>query len=330
MKIFITGSEGFIGSHIVEKLILEGHKVKALVLYNDRNSYGWLDNIDDKIKNEIEFVLGDIRDLDFIIGQTKKVDIIFHLAALIGIPYSYLSPFSYLKTNIEGSMNIFKASLNNNIKQVIHTSTSEVYGSAVYAPIDEKHPLNAQSPYAASKIAADQMGNSFYDSFNLPITTIRPFNTYGPRQSARAVISTIILQAISGNKINLGNINSTRDFTYISDTVDAFIKTIDNKKIIGETINLGTGYEVNIKTLVKMIGEIMKKKLIITTDQKRIRPKKSEVNRLLSKNIKAKKLLKWKPKFNKQDGLKKGLELTVNWFEKNIEKINFKSKVYNL
>ena len=169
MKIFVTGSEGFIGSHLVEKLILKGHKVKALVLYNDHNKYGWLDGIDEKIKNEIEFVLGDIRDLDFIIGQTKKIDIIFHLAALIGIPYSYLSPFSYLKTNIEGSMNVFKASLNNNIKQIIHTSTSEVYGSAKYTPIDEKHPLNAQSPYAASKIAADQMGNSFFDSYNLQL-----------------------------------------------------------------------------------------------------------------------------------------------------------------
>ncbi len=330
MKIFITGSEGFIGSHIVEKLILKGHRVKALVLYNDRNSYGWLDNIDNKIKNEIEFILGDIRDLDFVINQSKNVDVIYHLAALIGIPYSYLSPFSYLKTNIEGSMNIFKASLNNNVEQLIHTSTSEVYGSALYTPIDEKHPLNAQSPYAASKIAADQMGNSFYDSFNLPITTIRPFNTYGPRQSARAVISTIIIQAIYGNKINLGNINATRDFTYISDTVDAFIKAIGNKKIIGETINLGTGYEVDIRTLVKIIGKIMKKKLIIINDQKRIRPKKSEVNKLLSSNIKAKKLLKWKPKLSRQEGLKKGLELTVDWFEKNIEEINFNSKIYNL
>ena len=309
MKIFITGSEGFIGSHIVEKLILKGHRVKALVLYNDRNSYGWLDNIDNKIKNEIEFILGDIRDLDFVINQSKNVDVIYHLAALIGIPYSYLSPFSYLKTNIEGSMNIFKASLNNNVEQLIHTSTSEVYGSALYTPIDEKHPLNAQSPYAASKIAAGQMGNSFYDSFNLPITTIRPFNTYGPRQSARAVISTIIIQAIYGNKINLGNINATRDFTYISDTVDAFIKAIGNKKII---------------------GKIMKKKLIIINDQKRIRPKKSEVNKLLSSNIKAKKLLKWKPKLSRQEGLKKGLELTVDWFEKNIEEINFNSKIYNL
>ena len=330
MKIFVTGSEGFIGSHLVEKLILKGHKVKALVLYNDHNKYGWLDGIDEKIKNEIEFVLGDIRDLDFIIGQTKKIDIIFHLAALIGIPYSYLSPFSYLKTNIEGSMNVFKASLNNNIKQIIHTSTSEVYGSAKYTPIDEKHPLNAQSPYAASKIAADQMGNSFFDSYNLPITTIRPFNTFGPRQSARAVISTIILQAIKGNEINLGFVNSTRDFTYITDTVEAFIKTINNKKTIGETINLGTGHEVSIKKLVKIIGDIMKKKLIIKVDKNRIRPKKSEVNRLLSTNIKAKKLLKWKPELNNQDGLEKGLKLTINWFEKNVDKINFKSKIYNL
>tara|TARA_B100000787_G_scaffold124512_1_gene93840 strand:- start:11726 stop:12718 length:993 start_codon:yes stop_codon:yes gene_type:complete len=329
MNIFVTGSEGFIGSHLVEKLIVKGHKVKALVLYNDHNRYGWLDNIDNKIKNEIEFVLGDIRDLDFINNQTKKIDTIFHLAALIGIPYSYLSPFSYLKTNIEGSMNIFKASLNNNVNQLIHTSTSEVYGSAKYIPIDEAHPLNAQSPYAASKLAADQMANSFYASYNLPVTTIRPFNTYGPRQSARAVISTIILQAINGKKINLGETSSTRDFTYISDTVDAFIKTINNKKTIGETINLGTGYEITIKELVSMIGDLMGRKLIISHDKRRLRPKKSEVNRLLSKNIKAKKLLKWAPKLDKQKGLKKGLKLTIEWFEQNINKINFKSKIYN-
>tara|TARA_B100000795_G_scaffold270038_1_gene262106 strand:- start:10660 stop:11652 length:993 start_codon:yes stop_codon:yes gene_type:complete len=329
MNIFVTGSEGFIGSHLVEKLIVKGHKVKALVLYNDHNRYGWLDNIDSKIKNEIEFVLGDIRDLDFINNQTKKIDTIFHLAALIGIPYSYLSPFSYLKTNIEGSMNIFKASLNNNVNQLIHTSTSEVYGSAKYIPIDEAHPLNAQSPYAASKLAADQMANSFYASYNLPVTTIRPFNTYGPRQSARAVISTIILQAINGKKINLGETSSTRDFTYISDTVDAFIKTINNKKTIGETINLGTGYEITIKELVSMIGDLMGRKLIISHDKRRLRPKKSEVNRLLSKNIKAKKLLKWAPKLDKQKGLKKGLKLTIEWFEQNINKINFKSKIYN-
>ena len=329
MNIFVTGSEGFIGSHLVEKLIIKGHKVKALVLYNDHNRYGWLDNIDNKIKNEIEFVLGDIRDLDFINNQTKKIDIIFHLAALIGIPYSYLSPFSYLKTNIEGSMNIFNASLNNNVNQLIHTSTSEVYGSAKYIPIDEAHSLNAQSPYAASKVAADQIANSFYDSYNLPVTTIRPFNTYGPRQSARAVISTIILQAINGKKINLGEVNSTRDFTYISDTVDAFIKAINNKKTIGETINLGTGHEISIKNLVIMIGDLMGRKLIISHDKRRFRPKKSEVNRLLSKNVKAKKLLKWIPKFEKQNGLKKGLKLTIEWFEQNVSKINFKSKIYN-
>ncbi len=329
MNIFVTGSEGFIGSHLVEKLIIKGHKVKALILYNDHNNYGWLDTVDKKIKKEIEFKLGDIRDFDFINSQTKKTDIIFHLAALIGIPYSYASPFSYLKTNIEGSMNIFKASINNNVKQLIHTSTSEVYGSAKYIPIDERHPLNAQSPYAASKVAADQMAISFYDSYDLPVTTIRPFNTYGPRQSARAVISTIILQAINGNKINLGQISSTRDFTYISDTVDGFVKAINNKKTIGETINLGTGYEIAIKDLVKMIGKLMKKNLVISHDKMRFRPKKSEVNRLLSKNTKAKKLLKWKPKLYNKKGLNEGLKLTIDWFEKNINEINFKSKIYN-
>lgn len=329
MNIFITGSEGFIGSHLVEQLVLKGHKVKALVLYNDHNNYGWLDQVDEKIKKNIEFILGDIRDLDFINKKTKNIDVVFHLAALIGIPYSYTSPFSYLKTNIEGSMNIFKASLNNNVKQLVHTSTSEVYGSAKYIPIDESHPLSAQSPYAASKIGADQMAKSFYDSFNLPVTTIRPFNTYGPRQSARAVISSIIIQALNGNKINLGQISSTRDFTFISDTVDGFIQAMGNKKTIGETINLGSGYEVSIKDLVDVIGELMKKKLIIKQQKNRFRPTKSEVNRLLSNNLKARKILKWKPKLTNRIGLKKGLFLTIKWFEQNINKTNFKSKIYN-
>ena len=328
-NILVTGSEGFIGSHLVEKLVLKGHNVKALILYNDHNNYGWLDQVDEKIKKNIEFILGDIRDLDFINRKTKNIDVVFHLAALIGIPYSYTSPFSYLKTNIEGSMNIFKASLNNNVKQLVHTSTSEVYGSAKYIPIDENHPLSAQSPYAARKIGADQMAKSFYDSFNLPVTTIRPFNTYGPRQSARAVISSIIIQALNGNKINLGQISSTRDFTFISDTVDGFIQAMGNKKTIGETINLGSGYEVSIKDLVDVIGELMKKKLIIKQEKNRFRPSKSEVNRLLSNNLKARKILKWKPKLTNRIGLKKGLFLTIKWFEQNINKTNFKSKIYN-
>ena len=329
MNIFVTGSEGFIGSHLVEKLVLKGHNVKALVLYNDHNNYGWLEHTDNHIKKNIEFILGDIRDLDFIINKTKKIDIIFHLAALIGIPYSYSAPFSYLKTNIEGSMNVFRACLYNNVQQLIHTSTSEVYGSAKYVPIDEKHPLNAQSPYAASKIGADQMANSFYKSFNLPISTIRPFNTYGPRQSARAVISSIIIQALNGNIINLGQISSTRDFTYISDTINGYMKTIGNKKTIGETLNLGTSHEVSIKNLVKIIGEIMGKELIIKYDKNRLRPDKSEVNRLLSNNQKAKKILNWKPELVKHNGLKKGLSLTIEWFKNNINRVNFKSKSYN-
>jgi len=330
LKIFVTGSEGFIGSHLVEKLVSNGHKVKALVLYNDHNKYGWLDYSEKAIKKNIDFVLGDVRDYDFINNQLKNIDVVFHLAALIGIPYSYVSPFSYLKTNVEGSMNIFKGSLNNSVKKIIHTSTSEVYGSAKQIPIKESHELSAQSPYAASKTAADQIGLSFYKSFGLPIATIRPFNTFGPRQSARAVISTIIIQALKGDEINLGNIHSTRDFTYIDDTIDAYIKCLNNQKIIGETFNLGTGYEISIEKIVQLVAEITNKKLKIKKDKLRVRPKNSEVDRLIASNSKSKKLLNWKPKFSGLNGFKKGLISTINWFDANLDKINYKSNIYNL
>tara|TARA_B100000767_G_C19764083_1_gene536606 strand:- start:1190 stop:2191 length:1002 start_codon:yes stop_codon:yes gene_type:complete len=330
LKIFVTGSEGFIGSHLVEKLVSKGHEVKALVLYNDHNKYGWLDNTNPKIKKNINFILGDIRDYDFINNQFKNIDVVIHLAALIGIPYSYVSPFSYLKTNVEGTTNIFKACLNNNVKKVINTSTSEVYGTAKKIPITESHQLAAQSPYAASKTAADQIGLSFYKSFNLPLATIRPFNTFGPRQSARAVISTIISQALRGKQIKLGNIHSTRDFTYIDDTIDAYMKCLNNKKIIGETFNLGTGYEISIEKIVHLVGEITNSKLNIKMDKLRLRPKNSEVDRLISSNLKCQKLINWKPKYSGLNGFKKGLTSTINWFDQNMDKINFKSNIYNL
>ena len=262
--------------------------------------------------------------------EFKGVDTVFHLAALIGIPYSYISPSSYVKTNIEGSFNVFNAALKNDISLVVNTSTSEVYGSAQTVTIKEDHVLSAQSPYAASKIAADQIGISYFKSFNLPIAIIRPFNTFGPRQSARAVISTIIIQALTGSKIKLGNTNSTRDFTFVDDTVDAFSKCLNNKNILGQTFNLGTGHEISIKEIVKMVSDILNKKLVIVKDNKRIRPKKSEVDRLVASNLRGKKLLKWKPKFSGQEGFKRGLEQTIEWFENNLDQKNFKTKIYNV
>ena len=291
MKIFVTGvPSGFIGSHLVEKLVKNGHKVKALVPYNIDNNWGWIDSFENKIKKKIQIISGDVSDQNLILKETKNCEIIFHLAALISIPYSYKSPRSYITTNVIGTLNILEAARNNKTKKIIITSTSEVYGSAKYIPIDEKHSLNAQSPYAASKIAADQISLSYFRSYGIPLTIIRPFNTFGPRQSQRAAIPTIIAQILTGKKvIKLGNLRSSRDFTLVEDTVNGFIKTIKNKKCIGEVINLGTGSHFTIKETVKMISKILDKKIKVTLDKKRIRPKKSEVDRLLSKNLKAKK-----------------------------------------
>ena len=331
MKIFVTGASGFIGSHLVEKLANNGHKVIALVPYNVENSWGWIDSFDKKIKKKINVVSGDITDQDLILKETKKCDIIFHLAALISIPYSYKSPRSYMSTNIMGTLNILEAGKINKAKKIVITSTSEVYGSAQYIPIDEKHPLNAQSPYAASKIAADQISLSYFKSFNLPITIIRPFNTFGPRQSQRAAIPTIISQILNNKKtIKLGNLKSSRDFTLVHDTVNGFIKTINNKKCIGQVINLGTGSHFTIKETVKIISKILNKKITIELDKKRIRPTKSEVDRLLSKNNKSKKILNWKPKYSGKTGFYKALEITIKWFKdpKNLKL--YKSDIYNV
>ena len=254
-NIFITGSEGFIGSHLVELLVKKKFKVKALVQYNSFNSWGWLETLDKKILKKIEIVLGDVRDLNEMISNTKNQDAIIHLAALIGIPYSYISPKNYIETNCVGTLNIMQAARINKIKKIIHTSTSEVYGTAKYVPMDENHPINAQSPYSASKISADHIAQSFYNSFNLPVVVLRPFNTFGPRQSLRAVIPTIFGQALNEKKINVGNLKPTRDFNYVEDIVNGFYLTLKskNKKIFGEVINLGTGYEVSIKNLLNII-----------------------------------------------------------------------------
>jgi len=284
-KILVTGADGFIGSHLVEKLVAKGYSVKAFVYYNSFNSWGWLDKINKDILSEVEIIPGDIRDFEIVKNAVSNCQLVFNLAALIGIPYSYLAPSSYVDTNINGALNVLQAAKNKSIK-VIQTSTSEVYGSPLKLPIKETHRLYAQSPYAASKIGADQMALSFYNSFNLPVSILRPFNTYGPRQSLRAVIPTIFSQILDPKikKIKLGNIYTTRDFNYIDDTIDGFISTINNNKIIGKTINLGNSYDISIKKIVELISKITKINKEIDSDKKRIRPKKSEVNRLCASN----------------------------------------------
>ena len=305
-KILVTGGAGFIGSHLVEKLVLDGYSVKTIVPYNINNSWGWIDSFSSEIKKNVEVVSGDICDQNFILDETKKIDIIFHLAALISIPYSYKSPKSYVSTNVSGTLNMLEAARENNVELFVQTSTSEVYGSSQFIPITEKHPLVAQSPYAATKIASDQLALSYYNSFELPVLILRPFNTFGPRQSLRAAIPTIITQLVSNkNKIKLGSLTPRRDFTYVSDTVDGYISAIGNKRCLGETINLGTGKDFSIGETVKNIENILRTKAEIVTDSKRIRPKKSEVNRLISSNLKAKKLINWSPKFKGSKGFKR-------------------------
>lgn len=331
-KVFLTGASGFIGSHIAELLIKNNFSVKALVQYNMNNSSGWLSNINlKKNRKKIKIISGDILDEDFINREIKNCDYVIHLAALISIPYSYVSPRSYINTNVIGTLNLLEASRKNNIKRFIHTSTSEVYGSAQYTPIDEKHPLNAQSPYAASKIAADQLVLSYCRSFNFPAIIIRPFNTFGPRQSTRAVIPTIISQMIENKKkISLGSLNTKRDFTYVDDTANAYLKTLNKKKIKhGEIINLGTGMSYSIKETLSLIENIFNRKVIIEKDLKRRRPLKSEVNLLLSNNNKAKKIINWRPKYIKRNGFKLALKKTVKWFLDKENLSNYNRK-YNI
>ena len=330
MKIFLTGAEGFIGSHLAEKLIKKGHDLTCLILYNSFNSWGWLEHADSKIKKEIRVITGDIRDEFLIKNQLKKnVDVVINLAALIGIPYSYRAPKSYFDTNAMGLLNILNSALNSNIKKIIHTSTSEVYGSPKYIPIDEKHLVSAQSPYAASKVAADQIALSYNKSFNSPITILRPFNTFGPRQSLRAIIPTIITQILNKKVLKLGSLYPTRDLTYIDDTTDAFLCALNKKKDIGEIINIGSGFEVSIKELVRKISKIIGYRIDIKKDFKRIRPKKSEVDRLFANNKKAKKILNWSPKLNKKSDFENSLKKTIEWFS-NEENINqYKINIFN-
>ena len=324
-NILITGADGFIGSHLTELMVQEGFNVTALSMYNSFNDWGWLEEVE--CKNDIDIISGDIRDPDFCKKITKGKDIVFHLEALIGIPYSYLAPQSYVDTNIKGTMNICQAALDNDIEKLIHTSTSEVYGTANYVPIDEKHPTQAQSPYSASKISADAMAMSFYNSFNLPLVIARPFNTYGPRQSTRAIIPTIISQIASGyTSIDLGDLTPTRDFNFVSDTCNGFLLLSGCEAANGEIINIGSNTEISIGDLVKKIKTTMGSDVEIKSDPKRIRPKNSEVFRLVCDNQKINDLVSYRPLISIDEGLKK----TIDWLliPTNLEK--YKADIYNV
>ena len=310
-RVAVTGAGGFIGSHLVERLVKEGASVSCLVRYNSMNTWGWIDTFPEATKKAISVVTGDLRDSDCVRNFLKGRDIVFHLGALIPIPYSYVNPRDVIQTNVLGTLNVLQAAREHGVK-VIHTSTSETYGTAQYVPIDEKHPLQAQSPYSASKIGADKIAESFHHSYGLPVTIIRPFNTYGPRQSARAIIPTIISQLLDGNKLSLGNLQPTRDLTYVSDTVEGFLKLAESPKAVGQTFNLGVSEEISVGELAQKLQNLAGRKSKIEKEQQRVRPKGSEVERLLSDNKKARQL-GWKPKVS----LDEGLRLTVEWFRKN-------------
>jgi NAD dependent epimerase/dehydratase len=326
-KILITGADGFIGSHLTEALIEAGYDVRAFVYYNSFNSYGWLDTISKEIKNKIEFFPGDIRDPNGVREAMKEVDIVFHLAALIAIPFSYHSPDSYIDTNVKGTLNIIQAARDNNIKRVLITSTSEVYGTAQFVPITELHPKQPQSPYSASKIGADSIADSFYRSFELPITIVRPFNTFGPRQSARAVIPTIISQLLNGDKeIKLGDISPTRDLLFVKDTVNGFIKIAQCEELIGHEVNIATQGEISVGDLAQHLISIINPNAKIITDSIRLRPEKSEVFRLFGSNEKLKSYTDWNQKYTLEEGLKE----TIDWFSKKENLQQYKSDIYNV
>ncbi len=322
-KTLITGAGGFIGSHLTELLVTNGYEVTAFVHYNSKNDWGWLEESD--IKNDIKIITGDIRDYDSVFEALKDVDSVFHLAALIGIPYSYVSPLAYIKTNIEGTYNVLQAAKLLNLKNILITSTSETYGTAQYVPIDEKHPMVGQSPYAATKIAADQIALSYYRSFGLPVKVVRPFNTFGPRQSARAFIPTVISQMLSGMKIiKLGNLTPTRDLTFVKDTARGFLEIAKSDLTIGEITNIGMQDEITMGDLVELISKIIGRKTSILSDEQRIRPEKSEVERLFCNNSKIIRTTKWKPEYD----LERGIQETVSWMKKNINL--YKSEMYNV
>ncbi len=330
-KILVTGSDGFIGSHLTEKLIRQGMNVRAFIMYNSFNSWGWLDTLPQEIQDKLDVFSGDIRDPHGVEQAMMGCDVVFHLAALIAIPYSYHSPDTYVDTNVKGTLNVLQAARKLGTKKIIHTSTSEVYGTARFVPITEAHPLQPQSPYSATKIGADQMALSFYNSFNTPVSIIRPFNTYGPRQSARAVIPTIISQIANGQeKLKLGAIHPTRDFNYVNDTVRGFISVAESDNSLGQVINIGSNYEISIGDLVDTIADIMGVRVQVKTDERRLRPEKSEVDRLWADNSKAKKLIGWEPLYAGLDGLSIGLNETIEWFTKPENLSKYRAGVYNI
>jgi dTDP-glucose 4,6-dehydratase len=312
--VLVTGAGGFIGSHLVEGLVASGARVRAFVRYTSRPQAGFLDTLDQNIRGSIEIIRGDLRDYDAVVQAMRGTAVVFHLGALIGIPYSYVHPRETVDTNVTGTLNVLMAARECGVGRIIHTSSSEVYGTALYAPIDENHPLQGQSPYSASKIGADKIAESFFDSYSLPMVILRPFNTYGPRQSARAVIPTIITQALAGDEISLGNLTPRRDFTYVTDTIEGFIKAAECEAAIGRTINLGTSTEVSVSDLVDKIGAILGKKLRVLQAKKRQRPTGSEVDRLISDNRLACELLGWQPRVM----LDEGLDKTVEWVKDNL------------
>lgn len=331
MKVLLTGADGFIGSHLAEQLVRDGHDVRAIVLYNSFDSRGWLDGAPVEITSEIEFVPGDIRDPALMMSAVAGREAVLHLAALIAIPYSYVAPDLYVQTNIQGTVNLLNAARAHDIGRFIHTSTSEVYGTAQFVPMHEGHPLQGQSPYSASKIAADQMVYSFFSSFGLRTVTIRPFNTFGPRQSARAVIPTIISQLAAGKReVSLGALTPTRDFTYVPDTVSGFTAALTSTAGIGEVLNLGAGFEVSIAETFRLIADVMGVDAIVVEESGRLRPANSEVERLFSDNSKARSLLDWTPEYADLDGFRRGLAATAEWFTDPAHLARYRTDVYTV
>lgn len=330
-KILVTGADGFIGSHLTEELVRAGHDVRAFVLYNSFNSWGWLDHSDPSIRKSLEIFSGDIRDPHGVKKAMEGCDVVFHLAALIAIPYSYHSPDTYVDTNVKGTLNVVQAARELGVAKVVVTSTSEVYGTALFVPITEEHPLQGQSPYSASKIGADQMALSFHKSFNVPVAIIRPFNTYGPRQSARAVIPTIITQVANGqSRLKLGSVHPTRDFNYVKDTVAGFLAVAESDRSSGEVINISSNYEISIGETARLIGEVLGREIEVVSDESRMRPEKSEVERLWGDNTKAAKLMGWAPSYSGREGFLRGLKETAAWFTQPENLKLYKHDIYNI
>lgn len=330
-KMLVTGADGFIGSHLTEALVRAGHDVRAFVLYNSFNSWGWLDHCASDVRGKFEVFVGDVRDPNGVRTAMQGCDAVLHLAALIAIPYSYHSPDTYIDTNVKGTLNVLQAARDLGVRRVLHTSTSEVYGSAKFVPITEAHPLQGQSPYSASKIGADQLAFSFYTSFGLPVVTIRPFNTYGPRQSARAVIPAIITQIASGQRrIKLGAVTPTRDFNFVQDTVDGFMAALLSDVGVGETVNFGSNYEISVGDTAQLIADVMEVSIEIDTDEQRLRPANSEVERLWADNTRARDLFGWRPAYAGRDGLRRGLAETALWFSRSENLSNYKVDLYNV